>query len=121
MQPAMGCAAAPAILIRTAILTARIAGCTPAPTVMCVALSTTDSLELPQGCETGRRTVVRPGIAGIVLHLSPCTAMSPGVTFLGRCKFNDRISQSDDDRQAHSASITIAGVFYARNVVLWRL
>ena len=96
VQPAMGCAAAPAILIRTAILTARIAGCTriagpPAPTVMCVALPTTGSLELPQGCETGRRTVIRPGIAGIVLHLSACTAISPGVTFPGRCQFNDRI------------------------------
>ena len=38
MQPAMGCAAAPAILSRTAVLAARIAGCTriagpPAPTI----------------------------------------------------------------------------------------
>ena len=33
MQPAMSCAAAPAILIRTAILTARIARCTLAPTI----------------------------------------------------------------------------------------
>ena len=56
VQPAKGCAAAPAILIRTAILTARIAGRTriagpPAPTA-CVALATTDSLELWYGIPT---------------------------------------------------------------------
>ena len=32
-EPAMGCASAPAILIQTAILAARIASCTLAPTM----------------------------------------------------------------------------------------
>ena len=51
-------------------------------------------------------------VTTIVLHLYSCTLPRPRVLFPGRCKFNDRISQSEHDRQAHSASITIAGVFF---------